>query len=210
MNINLQQITPETPVNHVQGGFHHLGGYLDSPNANLLIPSSLFRPWDTPESLSPTSSNVPPESLSPTSSNLAPSDTSSPTSSLPSSPEDVPSSELSPTSQSIYSSNGQCLYKLEPLEPVSLGQGVSLNEDKDNLDFIAGKESVSRKRKRKEKFLASAASPVLAKKSRVVTKGEFPPCGVCGAESTGVHYGAPVCEGCKVWFWFIIISKNIS
>ena len=120
MNINLQQITPETPVNHLQGGFHHLGGYLDSPNANLLIPSSLFRPWDTPESLSPTSSNVP--SLSPTSSNLASSETSSPPqlsplSSLPSSPEDLPSSEISP-SQAVYSSNGTCLFKIEPLESV--------------------------------------------------------------------------------------------
>ena len=192
--------TPETPYFQAQfAGF----SFQESPaHAQHLLPSSLFRPWDTPESLSPTSSNVP--SLSPTSSNLASSETSSPPqlsplSSLPSSPEDLPSSEISP-SQAVYSSNGTCLFKIEPLE--SVGQGVSQNdiisiknENHDDLDFISGKD---RDRKRKRKIQTSAASPLLTKKSRSVTKGDFPPCGVCGAASTGVHYGAAVCEGCKV------------
>jgi hypothetical protein len=29
----------------------------------------------------------------------------------------------------------------------------------------------------------------------------MPPCSVCGDISCGIHYGAVVCEGCKVFLW---------
>ena len=78
-------------------------------------PGSLFRPWDTPESLSPTSSEKTEKSLSPSSSNLLSSNSNSPTISNPQS--------LSPTTsnpQPENSGEGAEPYnsKKEPLQHI--------------------------------------------------------------------------------------------
>ena len=63
------------------------------------------------------------------------------------------------------------------------------------------------------------ASPTFAKKAKLEStplkgshatplrgsRGPLPPCGVCDDPSTGQHYGAPVCEGCKVYYLFHIV-----
>ena len=43
--------------------------------------------------------------------------------------------------------------------------------------------------------------------SSPASKGHPPVCGVCGEQSTGFHYGAPVCEGCKVTITFFKTEK---
>ena len=95
------------------------------------------------------------------------------------------------------------------------GQGVdsvyiNLEDNKDNSKSVSGK---CRKRKRKSQL--ESASPVLAKKSRTgdktLAEGDISPCGVCGAKSTGAHYGcANACEGCKGFFRRRVMYRDIS
>ena len=141
---------------HGGGDGHHGGqpvGLLDGQAAGL------FRPWDTPESLSPTSG----QSISPSSS----SDRTSPTSSAnPSSPPNnispTSSTNSSPPSdqlpQAVYSSEGTVLYTIGPIKIENTTGG---NANNPLPPFLP---PGSRRRKRLN--TGTAASPNLAKKTK--------------------------------------------
>ena len=167
------ELTPERrehqmfpPEGVAGGGEGHLGALDGLPVGLEGLPggllegqaAGLFRPWDTPESLSPTSG----QSISPSSS----SDRTSPSSTNPSSsPNNISPSSSSnssppsdPPPQAVYTSEGTVLYTFGPIkiENSSIGRA--------NNQLPPFPPPGSRRRKRLNN--GTAASPNLAKKAR--------------------------------------------
>ena len=163
------ELTPERrelqlfpPDGVAGGGDGHLGVHLDGQHGGLLEgqAAGLFRPWDTPESLSPTSG----QSISPSSS----SDRTSPSSSTnPSSPPNniSPSSSTNssppsdPPPQAVYTNEGTVLYTFGPIK---IENSVEAENVKNPLPPFLPPGS----RRRKRLNTGTAASPNLAKKAR--------------------------------------------
>ena len=156
------ELTPERrelqpfPPEGVAGGGdgQQLGGLLEGQAAGL------FRPWDTPESLSPTSG----QSISPSSSSdrTSPSSSTNPSSS-PNNISPSSSSNSSPPSdpppQAVYTSEGTVLYTFGPIK---IENSVAGNANNPLPPFLPPAGS----RRRKRLNTGTAASPNLAKKAR--------------------------------------------
>lgn len=159
------ELTPERrqlqlypPDGVAGGGDGHLGAHLDGQPGGLLEgqAAGLFRPWDTPESLSPTSG----QSISPSSSSdrTSPSSSTNPSSS-PNNISPSSSSNSSPPSdpppQAVYTSEGTVLYTFGP---------IKIENSVTNNPLPPFLPPGSRRRKRLN--TGTAASPNLAKKAR--------------------------------------------
>merc|ERR1719509_756902 len=130
----MAQLTPEREG---EGGME---GLVEGLGMN----ACLFRPWDTPESLSPSSG----QSLSPSSSERPSPSSSSPTNPSPSSSTSSPPS-LPP--QAVYDSEGSVLFSLAPLT---------------THPSLPPPPPPAGKSRRRRANAGVAASPVLARKSR--------------------------------------------
>merc|ERR1719509_99257 len=134
----MAQLTPEREG---EGGME---GLVEGLGMN----ACLFRPWDTPESLSPSSG----QSLSPSSSErTSPSSSSSPTNPSPSSSSSSTSSPPSLPPQAVYDSEGSVLFSLAPLTTHT---------------SLPPPPPPAGKSRRRRANAGVAASPVLARKSR--------------------------------------------
>ena len=234
-------ITPESPTSSKIINLEKKNDKVEyeSPENN---PPTIFRPWDTPESLSPTSDNISPASdhISPSSSNLYVSPTSSTgispsyttISIVPSTPDlasnqkefQFASNNIPPPAilESPISSSFLALYGPCPLLPPT----------KRKMENIGASPNLTKRQKPEPLLTTSGPSnprptstpPPLTSPDNPCTpcnatpsskkpgsgsrrtgsggtRASGTPCGVCGVPSTGFHYGASVCEGCKV-FWF--------
>ena len=239
-------ITPESPTSNKIINLEKKNDNVEfeSPESN---PPTIFRPWDTPESLSPTSDNISPASdhISPTSSNFYVSPTSSTgittISIVPSTPDlasnqtefqfafnqtefQFASNNIPPPAilESPISSSFLALYGPCPLLPPT----------KRKMENIGASPYLTKRQKPEPPLTISGpskprpistppaiTSPYISSPSIATPYSKKPgsgsrrtgsggrrasgtPCGVCGVPSTGFHYGASVCEGCKVFVFY--------
>lgn len=234
-------ITPESPTSNKIINLEKKNDNVEfeSPESN---PPTIFRPWDTPESLSPTSDNISPASdhISPTSSNFYVSPTSSTgispsyttISTVPSTPDlasnqtefQFASNNIPPPAilESPISSSFLALYGPCPLLPPT----------KRKMENIGASPYLTKRQKPEPPLTISGpskprpistppaiTSPYISSPSNATPYSKKPgsgsrrtgsggrrasgtPCGVCGVPSTGFHYGASVCEGCKVFVFY--------
>jgi hypothetical protein len=192
--------------------------------------STLFRPWDTPESLSPASDEA---ASSPSSSltQCSPPEAvklysnTTPPEAVPGSSSGGHSSVLSPQDTSPTLHPPPIQFTITPLVPYlthpdsfltfkspamapPMNYGFAAPHPLQALENMVFQPSGKRKRAPE----SADASPLLTKKPRGGGSGREAEnvCGVCGEPSSGLHYGAAACEGCKVRTNSIIINKTPS